>query len=60
LKTEQTGLNNAIVEWEKLRPACMNLGATAYAERKAAREDEIESLKQALCILADPAGAANC
>mmetsp|Transcript_42996 Transcript_42996/g.103630 ORF Transcript_42996/g.103630 Transcript_42996/m.103630 type:complete len:718 (+) Transcript_42996:71-2224(+) len=60
LEEQQTGLNNAVLEWEKLRPACVELGATSYEDRKAAREDEIESLKQALCILADPAGAANC
>jgi hypothetical protein len=60
LKEQQNGLNNAVIEWEKLRPACVNLGATSPEERKAAREDEIESLKQALCILADPTGAANC
>jgi predicted nucleic acid-binding Zn-ribbon protein len=59
LKEEQNGLNNAVIEWEKLRPACVSAGIDP-AERKAAREDEIESLKQALCILADPTGAANC
>mmetsp|Transcript_25731 Transcript_25731/g.56718 ORF Transcript_25731/g.56718 Transcript_25731/m.56718 type:complete len:705 (-) Transcript_25731:44-2158(-) len=60
LQEQQTQLNNAIMEWEKLRPACAQEGNASEMDRKSAREDEISSLKTALCMLNDPAGAANC
>mmetsp|Transcript_29265 Transcript_29265/g.71085 ORF Transcript_29265/g.71085 Transcript_29265/m.71085 type:complete len:127 (+) Transcript_29265:62-442(+) len=60
LQEEQNQLNNAILEWEKLRPACAQEGNASEVDRKGAREDEIASLKTALCMLNDPAGAANC
>mmetsp|Transcript_12053 Transcript_12053/g.26700 ORF Transcript_12053/g.26700 Transcript_12053/m.26700 type:complete len:710 (+) Transcript_12053:100-2229(+) len=60
LKEAQGLLNAAVVELMKLKPACVDLGKVDAAERKANREQEIEALKEALCILADPTGAASC
>merc|ERR1719198_2618174 len=42
--------DTAIKELIELQPACVDTGMS-YAERVARREQEIESLKQALCIL---------
>merc|ERR1719389_13496 len=43
-------LNTAIAELLDLKPTCIDTGMT-YEERVARREDEIESLKKALCVL---------
>jgi len=43
-------LDQAIQELQELHKACVDTGMS-YAERAALREQEIESLKQALCIL---------
>ena len=50
LKAETTNLNNELEELEKLKPVCVESGAT-HAERTARREQEIEALKEALKIL---------
>jgi len=43
-------LNTAIAELLDLKPTCIDTGMS-YEERVARREDEIESLKKALCVL---------
>jgi chromosome segregation ATPase len=50
LKAEQTNLENELAELEKLKPVCVESGAT-HAERTARREQEVEALKEALKIL---------
>jgi hypothetical protein len=50
LKSEQVVLQNAMDELEKLKPVCVDSGMS-WEERKARREQEIESLKEALRIL---------
>jgi len=42
--------DKALQELEELKPACVDTGMS-YEERVARREQEIESLKEALCIL---------
>jgi uncharacterized protein YoxC len=51
LKTTQEQLDKAIAYYEKLKPTCVDSGIT-YAERVKRREDEIQSLQEALKILA--------
>lgn len=56
-------LNSAVAELVDLRPTCIDTGMS-YEERVARREDEIESLKKALCVLKNyqefgPEGAGN-
>lgn len=50
LTGNQELLDKAIQELTELQPACIDTGMT-YEERVAKREQEIESLKQAVCIL---------
>merc|ERR1719172_366790 len=50
LKAEKEVLKNALDELEKLKPVCVDSGMT-WEERTARREQEIDSLKQALKIL---------
>jgi chromosome segregation ATPase len=50
LSSEQDLLDKAIQELIELQPACIDTGMT-YEERVAKREQEIESLKQAVCLL---------
>jgi len=50
LKSEKTNLQNALDELEKLKPVCVDTGMS-WEERTARREQEIESLKEALKIL---------
>jgi len=50
IKEAQTILDTANTAFEKLKEPCM-AEPMSYAERKARREDEIESLKQALELL---------
>jgi len=50
IKSQSKILNEAIKELMDLKPACEDTGMS-YEERVARREDEIESLKKALCIL---------
>jgi len=53
LKTTQESLDKAVKYYEKLKPDCVDSGIS-YAERKQKREEEIESLEQAMKILAEP------
>merc|ERR1719473_1531631 len=50
LTEEQSLLDKAIQEIMELQPACVDTGMS-YEERVAKREQEIESLKEALCTL---------
>jgi len=50
LRTQTDILVTSIKELLKLQPACIDTGMS-YADRVAMREQEIESLKKALCIL---------
>jgi hypothetical protein len=50
LTDNQALLDKALQELTELQPACIDTGMT-YEERVAKREQEIESLKQAVCIL---------
>merc|ERR1719473_1942814 len=50
MKEEQSLLDKALQELEELRPACIDTGMS-YEERVARREQEIEALNEALCIL---------
>merc|ERR1719252_549120 len=49
-QTQNSILVTSIQELMKLQPACIDTGMS-YADRVAMREQEIESLKKALCIL---------
>jgi uncharacterized coiled-coil DUF342 family protein len=50
LLEEQSLLDKALQEIIELQPACVDTGMS-YEERAAKREQEIESLKEALCVL---------
>jgi len=50
LKGVKEELDAALAYYEKLKPSCVDAGES-YAERVARREEEIESLKEALKIL---------
>jgi predicted nucleic acid-binding Zn-ribbon protein len=50
LTNEQGILDGAITELLELQPACIDTGMS-YEDRVAKREQELESLKQALCLL---------
>merc|ERR1719191_1616399 len=51
LKTTQEQLDKAVAYYEKLKPTCVDSGIT-YEERVKRREEEIQSLQEALKILA--------
>merc|ERR1719379_1592851 len=51
LKETQSELTAAMEYFEKLKPSCVDEGES-YEERVAARKEEIESLQEALKILA--------
>jgi len=51
LRITQEELHSAMEYYEKLKPDC-EVKVMSYAEKKAAREAEIESLKEALSLLA--------
>lgn len=51
LKSTQAELDAALEYYEKLKPSCVDAGES-YEERVQRREDEIQSLKEALKILA--------
>jgi len=62
LNSETEKLKTAITELLELKPTCIDTGMS-YEDRVAAREDEIEALKKALCIfdhMADEDPAASC
>lgn len=50
LKLTQEQLDKAIAYYEKLKPTCVDSGIT-YEERVKRREEEIQSLQEALKIL---------
>ena len=50
MDSESATLAESIKELLELKPVCVDTGMS-YEERVARREDEIESLKKALCIL---------
>jgi len=50
MTSTQTALDNALLELQKLHDACIDTGKSAE-EKKMQREQELESLKKALCIL---------
>eukprot|EP00747_Dinoflagellata_sp_TGD_P144721 gnl/TRDRNA2_/TRDRNA2_176533_c3_seq1.p1 gnl/TRDRNA2_/TRDRNA2_176533_c3~~gnl/TRDRNA2_/TRDRNA2_176533_c3_seq1.p1 ORF type:complete len:718 (-),score=306.11 gnl/TRDRNA2_/TRDRNA2_176533_c3_seq1:37-2190(-) len=50
LKTNMGLLDKALMELEELKPACIDTGMS-YKERVEKREEEIEALKKALCML---------
>jgi hypothetical protein len=50
LKAQVTILKTSIEELLELQPACVDTGMS-YADRVAAKEQEVEALKKALCIL---------
>merc|ERR1719316_1176204 len=52
LKTAQENLADAKEELEKLKPLCVDTGAS-WGERRARQKQEIEALKEALAILSD-------
>jgi len=52
LQTTQNLLDSANAEFDKLKPACIETGVS-YEERVAKREEEIESLNEALKILSE-------
>jgi len=64
LHSQSVILTTAIKELRDLKPTCIDTGMS-YEERVALREDEIESLKKAECVLEQyqkfgPEGAGNC
>merc|ERR1719164_125301 len=50
LKTNMGLLDKALMELEELKPACIDSGMT-YKERVEKREEEMEALKKAMCML---------
>eukprot|EP00929_Paragymnodinium_shiwhaense_P046806 TRINITY_DN23812_c0_g1_i1.p1 TRINITY_DN23812_c0_g1~~TRINITY_DN23812_c0_g1_i1.p1 ORF type:complete len:705 (+),score=322.09 TRINITY_DN23812_c0_g1_i1:123-2237(+) len=50
LENAQKELDAAMVYYDKLKPSCVNAG-TSYGDRVGRREEEIQSLKEALSIL---------
>lgn len=50
MSSAQESLDNALTELAELHKACVDTGMS-YADRVALREQEIDSLKKALCIL---------
>merc|ERR1712194_497690 len=50
LKLTQSQLDKAVTYYEKLKPTCVSSGIT-YGERVKRREEEIQSLQEALKIL---------
>jgi len=59
LISDQERMAHALAEITSLEKACFDNGMTAE-ERKAKREEELEALKAALCILDSSSGGAEC
>lgn len=59
LISDQERMDHALAEITSLEKACFDNGMTAE-ERKAKREEELEALKAALCILDSSSGGAEC
>jgi len=56
LKSEMNLVDAAVKQLEALKPACTDFGMS-YEDRVAKREQEIEALKKALCILVPEGGS---
>eukprot|EP00747_Dinoflagellata_sp_TGD_P144685 gnl/TRDRNA2_/TRDRNA2_176527_c1_seq7.p2 gnl/TRDRNA2_/TRDRNA2_176527_c1~~gnl/TRDRNA2_/TRDRNA2_176527_c1_seq7.p2 ORF type:complete len:108 (+),score=54.10 gnl/TRDRNA2_/TRDRNA2_176527_c1_seq7:2-325(+) len=50
LKSNMDLLDKALMELEELKPACIDSGMS-YKERVEKREEEMEALKKAMCML---------
>merc|ERR550532_1472392 len=48
---DQKTLDAALAYYDKLKPRCVDVASISYDERKKRREDEIQSLTEALKIL---------
>jgi peptidoglycan hydrolase CwlO-like protein len=59
LQTAQNLLDDALKELEELKPTCIDSGMS-YADRVKKREEEMEALKKALCILDEKKVEAEC
>ena len=59
LKTASKLLDGALKNIEELKPTCIDNGMS-YAERVQKREDEINALKKALCMLDGDKVEAEC
>jgi chromosome segregation ATPase len=59
LTEQQTLLDDSLKQLESLKPACIDTGMS-YADRVAKREEEIEALKNAMCILDTDKVEADC
>merc|ERR1719217_1827042 len=59
LQTAMDLLDAALLELEELKPTCMDSGMS-YSERVKKREEEMEALKKALCILDEDGVEAEC
>jgi len=53
LRTQQELLDTAVKTWEELLPGCVADPGMSYEERVARREQELQALKDAYCILDD-------
>jgi len=53
LRTQQELLDTAVKTWEELLPGCVADPGMSYEERVARRNQEIQALKDAYCILDD-------
>merc|ERR1719463_919201 len=53
LRTQQELLDTAVKTWEELLPGCVADPGMSYEERVARREQEMQALKDAYCILDD-------
>jgi hypothetical protein len=53
LRTQQELLDTSVKTWEELLPGCVADPGMSYEERVARREQELQALKDAYCILDD-------
>lgn len=59
LASHQKLLDDALQEIDSLKPTCIDAG-TSYEERVEKREQEIQALKNALCILDSDGAEEGC
>jgi len=61
LKDHQALMNSAILDLEKLKPACVAASQQeTAAERQQEREEELSALKEALCIISNGGDSSDC